>query len=647
MSFKKEELIVIALASCIFLGFIFLVKPTTTGFVIYTLSNYIYNSSAINLSNDEIKLIPITTTTSTTTQSIVYLSAATQYNDDKLSKVNSLDNVNLEIKENEEDEILDLTFLSNLENNDVISVYLTHNKDTNIQLCPNSNLCPNPYTNINYNGNQGYRNFTLNLSSPRNTFGIFPSSEKIKIDYIYATKFTTTTNTTITYPSQASIETQDIQPTNIYKFDYINYTETLNNQTIQYKYSTNYGISWSDINNKNISSLNITKIKLKLTLNSDTINTPIISNLSLIYTEILQTNTQPQDPFPIILPSIFYTNSSLNASSLIIDQNGDKITVEIVFWNNTKIHFRTNITNVLNNTYSSYILINNATNNFIANENWTASFKVFDGNVSSNWVNISILVLSLNNQDNFTSNNSNTYERILIIPDNVSLKIYSDSNISNSSINLLESNLTKSDKYKVKAIEIISENINFNSALLRINYTSNEVINLNESSIKAYYFNETTNLWYEINSVVNTEENYIEFNLTHFSVYGVFGDQITSSTASNNNGASSTNSIINRAPSSRVQEKKDNKLEIQIPKKQEPKEIKLFAESNKEESNKQTTPELITSQVVKEVKPINYLGLYLFVILIIVCYILYHFHVKIPLLNLEKPSSFKIKKLKK
>ena len=65
MDFKKEEIIVIALASILFLAFIFLVKPSTTGFITYSPSDYIYNSSAINLSDNEIKLIKIIKTNTT------------------------------------------------------------------------------------------------------------------------------------------------------------------------------------------------------------------------------------------------------------------------------------------------------------------------------------------------------------------------------------------------------------------------------------------------------------------------------------------------------------------------------------------------------------------------------------------------------
>ena len=153
MKFKKEEIIVIALAVILFLGFTFLVNPSATGYIIYTHSSYIYNSSAVNLSDNEIKLIPIitTSTTSIITQSNIQLSTATQDNDDKLLKVNSLNNDYVTIKKNESDKTLNITFASNLNNNDIISAYLIHNKITDVYICNKSTICSSPYSSLNYN----------------------------------------------------------------------------------------------------------------------------------------------------------------------------------------------------------------------------------------------------------------------------------------------------------------------------------------------------------------------------------------------------------------------------------------------------------------------------------------------------------------
>ena len=542
MNFKKGEIIVIALAVMLFLGFIFLVKPSTTGYIAYTLvsNEYNYNSSLVNFSDNQIKLIPSTTTTITTSSSNILLSAATQDEDNKLSKVNSLNNESVNVEEDEEEEILDLTFASNLENNDVISAYIKHNKDTNVKICQPSNLCPNHYANLNYDGTPKYLNFTLNLSSERNTFGIFPTSEKIKIDYVYAIHFATTTNTTTIYPSSTTIETNDIEPANISRFDYFNYSHNLNDQNIEYYYSTDSGNNWKNFTDQNISALNLTKIKIRGMLFSNGTETPIIESLSLSYSE---------------------------------------------------------------------------TENVILEE---------------------IYITEIKSQENLAY-----------------LVIYSDNNLSDETINIQASNLSNPEKNKIKAVEINANNILFNSAILKINYTDGELGNINESSLKFYYYNESSGIWEEKEFTLNKDGNYIESNLSHFSVYGIFGDKLnqggsnddgTSGGSSGGSGTSTTSSGASssgggdRAPSSIAPEKRTIVIQ-NVPQREGPKEIKLFEES-KEEKKKQ---DIITTQAVKEIDKLNYLGIYFFIALVIILYFIYHKHVK---KTNSKHEKTKIKKLK-
>jgi len=542
MNFKKGEIIVIALAVMLFLGFIFLVKPSTTGYIAYTLvsNEYNYNSSLVNFSDNQIKLIPSTTTTITTSSSNILLSAATQDEDNKLSKVNSLNDESVNVEEDEEEEILDLTFASNLENNDVISAYIKHNKDTNVKICQPSNLCPNHYANLNYDGTPKYLNFTLNLSSERNTFGIFPTSEKIKIDYVYAIHFATTTNTTTIYPSSTTIETNDIEPANISRFDYFNYSHNLNDQNIEYYYSTDSGNNWKNFTDQNISALNLTKIKIRGMLFSNGTETPIIESLSLSYSE---------------------------------------------------------------------------TENVILEE---------------------IYITEIKSQENLAY-----------------LVIYSDNNLSDETINIQASNLSNPEKNKIKAVEINANNILFNSAILKINYTDGELGNINESSLKFYYYNESSGIWEEKEFTLNKDGNYIESNLSHFSVYGIFGDKLnqggsnddgTSGGSSGGSGTSTTSSGASssgggdRAPSSIAPEKRTIVIQ-NVPQREGPKEIKLFEES-KEEKKKQ---DIITTQAVKEIDKINYLGIYFFIALVIILYFIYHKHVK---KTNSKHEKTKIKKLK-
>ena len=409
-----------------------------------------------------------------------------------------------------------------------------------MKICQPSNLCPNHYANLNYDGTPKYLNFTLNLSSERNTFGIFPTSEKIKIDYVYAIHFATTTNTTTIYPSSTTIETNDIEPANISRFDYFNYSHNLNDQNIEYYYSTDSGNNWKNFTDQNISALNLTKIKIRAMLFSNGTETPIIESLSLSYSE---------------------------------------------------------------------------TENVILEE---------------------IYITEIKSQENLAY-----------------LVIYSDNNLSDETINIQASNLSNPEKNKIKAVEINANNILFNSAILKINYTDGELGNINESSLKFYYYNESSGIWEEKEFTLNKDGNYIESNLSHFSVYGIFGDKLnqgglnddgTSGGSSGGSGTSTTSSGASssgggdRAPSSIAPEKRTIVIQ-NLPQREGPKEIKLFEES-KEEKKKQ---DIITTQAVKEIDKINYLGIYFFIALVIILYFIYHKHVK---KTNSKHEKTKIKKLK-
>ena len=67
-----------------------------------------------------------------------------------------------------------------------------------------------------------------------------------------------------------------------------------------------------------------------------------------------------------------------------------------------------------------------------------------------------------------------------------------------------------------------------NSVKIKIYYTDEEInnANLDENTLKIYYFNEINNQWQVLNSTVNTTENYIEVTIDHLSTFGIFGEEI-------------------------------------------------------------------------------------------------------------------------
>src|SRR3989338_6639262 len=166
-------------------------------------------------------------------------------------------------------------------------------------------------------------------------------------------------------------------------------------------YRTN--ISVANNSNNTIVSYTLTRNNTNAFLSGQNWTCAAISNDGVINSDwynssVVISNTVPNNATPYIFAqpfatdNIIRTNSSLNASSFVSDPDADSMTVTIVFWNGTKEHFRTNITDVTNATNSSSTLTQNATNIFTKGENWTAAFRVNDGTTSSDWVNASIII---------------------------------------------------------------------------------------------------------------------------------------------------------------------------------------------------------------------------------------------------------------
>jgi hypothetical protein len=62
-------------------------------------------------------------------------------------------------------------------------------------------------------------------------------------------------------------------------------------------------------------------------------------------------------------------------------------------------------------------------------------------------------------------------------------------------------------------------------ATIRFYYTDDQLkaAGVDESSLKVFYWNSTSSQWEEYPSTINTAENYVEINVTHFSIWTLMG----------------------------------------------------------------------------------------------------------------------------
>lgn len=298
MLMKKEELVkevnlFFIIAIIFILVFLFL-KPTITGFITFTPgsynwtfenpNNYVYDENLILIENNsaQLKLQQTTYNWTTTNSSEFYIVTAYYDGNDKTDKIISLDNNHQDIGE---DKLLDITFENNIENNDIITLYLKKEKISNISLCNISISCEENYGSLNFPNIEGWYNITVeNLSSPTNNLAIL-ANEKTKIDHIKVLKETEIIHygTNSTYPENASLETSNINLPSNNNLNLFSKNQELNQQEINYYYSTDNGITWNLIPSNGSLPSNLDQIKIKSEFITDTTNTPILYDISLNY----------------------------------------------------------------------------------------------------------------------------------------------------------------------------------------------------------------------------------------------------------------------------------------------------------------------------------------------------------------------------
>ncbi len=289
----EQDIAAVIFSLFFFLLMYFFVNPSIIGLVIYE-PGYSYNTSEINVSNGTISIKSIQNATTIVTNYVYEhsLTAANYDGDDELSRVASLDNSSKNI---DKDEIFDITFNGSLDNGDKINIVVDDvtGNSVEVYLCDASTICSYPgYGSVNVSSAGIYRITISGLNSTKNSFNLDPP-KKVNINYINATRFVNVTNTTISYYYPIypiEVVTEDIEPANLSSFDNFLRNDSLNGQSISYKYSIDSGTNWVDLPNDNLSGINSSKIKIKAILQSNGSETPYIYSLSINYSIVIPQN---------------------------------------------------------------------------------------------------------------------------------------------------------------------------------------------------------------------------------------------------------------------------------------------------------------------------------------------------------------------
>src|SRR3989338_6786257 len=541
---------------------ILIIKPNQTGLTVYEgqdnlkypnltkiwdFSNqeeYLYNSSEISLENNKASLKTIVTTTFwyETTNSEYSIISALYNPEDKTSSVNKNDNKYITAQANS---ILNILLENSLENWDEIELYLNSGSPTEITLCKTSILCDSPgYGSFSFNGTEGVYNVTItNLDTPTNSFNI--RSGELKIDYISSNKGGITKALFNPSDQAAKVNTKDgtvfqVSKDKLFDIRFNNSIE--NNDTVAMylksgsaselylcdaskectspgygKTSYDGGEGWYNIT---ISNINTDMFNL----DPENVRIDLIKAIHQIKNEKSSTNTSYKTNAAIKTKEI--TNikqiksiaflEELNNQSIAYLYSGDKgLTWHSIPNNVSELKVQEIIFSaiLLSDGKSTPILKS------IAMAYDKIQPKVYFEIEKSGLVNLS-------SSEAITINSSGLLLNITVNEDvtnsNISVREF-----TNSSMNILKPLRSFMD------IKIDGNlKISLNRSMAEIQYSDNDISsnNINESTLKIYYYNESNNTWVPLSSEVDLASNVVKAALPHFSIYGVFGSEINNDT---------------------------------------------------------------------------------------------------------------------
>src|SRR3989338_5407691 len=496
---------------------ILIIKPTPTGFVVYTggqeykydnlnktwdfSDELSYNSSEIIINNSQASLKPIITIYNWTEEKHHNYNITYALYDPNNEITDLKTNDNNYLKPSDE-KILNVFFENSLDNGNIINVFTKSSDPGTIHLCELNTICSSPgYGSVSYDGGEGIYNVTLSgLSSPTDSFSLV--ALEIKVNYVNST------NGNITralYNPSDKMDKVSIKDGSSFEID---------NELFDVKF------------NNSIYNNDIVSFYLKSGSASEVYLCEVSTECSSPGYGKLTYNDE-EGWYNLTLSNLSSQISSFSVNS----DNKVKIDfIQAVKINITK-YTSTNI------TYPTTSAIKTSSLDKIRNIKSIEFSKI------------------LNNQTmyfNYSFDEGLTWNSI---PENAStinnsrllLNITTLEDITNANITIREFQ-NSSMEFKKPLRDLIDITVDnntrdsLNSTSIKVYYTNEELSsgNLDESTLKFYYYNETSAEWQALSSTVNTANNFIEVSLSHLSIYGVFGDEIQSSPQQPSSGGGSS-----------------------------------------------------------------------------------------------------------
>jgi hypothetical protein len=318
----------------------------------------------------------------------------------------------------------------------------------------------------------------------------------------------------------------------------------LSNQIIEYNTPFTYDINTTDsVDNFTVSDTTNFSINSSGYLTNNTLLTIGVYNLNITVNDTLGNensgiiNITVQDTtYPIFNP--IPSNQEINYNqAFIYDINATDLLLANYSVNNTNFAIDPSNGTITNNT-----LLSVGTHHLQIRVNDTS------GNTNSTAISI---VVKLNKTQEIIAN---TLTNVSLDEADTNLTLYLNQSFNTTIIVKKETPTasgTTSSKTSVKGINIsLDDNTNSSLewAIIKLFYNDSEITGLEESSLILYFYNETLRDWIAQSTTVNTDSNFASANVTHFSLYGLFGSAPAGSdppSGGGGGGGSSTTSITN------------------------------------------------------------------------------------------------------
>jgi len=562
----KYNINIIIISAALIITLYYTINPVFIGFVVFNqggfeasnLSLFDYNPEEIDISNGIISLKGTETTYDWTTysQEEFPITRAFYNPSNKLSEINSQDSDTFEINKGK---ISNFVFENYLESGDIITLYLKNKDATNIYACmPNEQCNSSEHGFVYFPDVDGYYNFTLeNLEYPTKVISL-DADKNIKLDYITSSKGNISgfwynpsdkTDKYISFDNDSF--TLDHDEVFDLKFNELIYSGDVLQLYLEDKNPTEINIcdasTLCNSSEQGSADYDGTETWLNISLS---LNNPVDSFG-------VKASTQDIKPdFINVIRITEHENSETNTTYPLTANitTEDLIINDLESWGSLSAEEELNSQNISyeysTDSGETWFSVSEDKNLSSANiESGKIKIKaVLSGNESStpylSSINVSYYtsepevyyeinetraVSAIENRE-FTINSSLLKTELDIIPSET---------FSNIIINITEPLENKPFALsRIKELEINAPELNdkISGALIRVYYTDEELGNINEDSLKIYYYNETSLSWQALISTVNKLENYVEADLEHFSTYGVFGEQNSGSSSSTGSG---------------------------------------------------------------------------------------------------------------